>query len=217
MGTSSSFFQETNNTPAVPSVAGPTTPPGAAASSFFQETNNVPTALQSEAAILAAANAAAASASSSLAAFHALYLGPFAVEPSTTGVTTGALYYNTATAIMRVFNGTAWVDFDGRSVATNTWAATVAIDWATGNIQRVTLAGATTFTFANGRDGGRLVLELTQDATGSRTVTLPASVHYGALIPSVTFSTAANKKDRLGFIYNSATASYDLVAIATGF
>ncbi len=84
---------------------------------------------------------------------------------------------------------------------TVTWAATTAIDWSLGNTQKVTLGGATTFTFANGQSGGKYTLVLIQDATGSRTVTWPASVKWsGGTAPTLT--TTATKTDFVGFIYD---------------
>lgn len=102
------------------------------------------------------------------------------------------------------------------TVYENAWASTLDIDWSRGMTQRVTLSGNTTFTFRNARDGEKLVLELKQDATGSRTITLPANVRYSLYIPSVVLSTSAGYLDRLGFIYNATDGKYDLVAVAYG-
>jgi len=97
------------------------------------------------------------------------------------------------------------------------WSSTMNINWAAYNVQRITLAGNTTFTFSGGNDGARLILELTQDSTGGRTITLPSSVHYGTTIPSVALSTGSGKKDRLGFIYNAISQTYDLVGVVYGY
>jgi type II secretory pathway pseudopilin PulG len=97
---------------------------------------------------------------------------------------------------------------------TLTWAATTAIDWSNGNTQKVTLAGATTFTFANGQAGGKYTLVLVQDATGNRTVTWPASVKWsGGTAPTLT--TTGGKTDFIGFIYDGA--NYYGVGSATNF
>lgn len=103
------------------------------------------------------------------------------------------------------------------TVVTKTWASTVAINWSDANCQRVTLSGPTTFTFTGGVDGEKLILELKQDATGSRTITLPSNVRFSTTIPSVLLSTAANKIDKLGFMFNSTDNKYDLVAVTYGF
>lgn len=103
------------------------------------------------------------------------------------------------------------------TVYTNTWASTVTIDWSLALTHRITLAGPTTLTFTGGRNGAKYVLEIKQDATGSRSLTLPAKVRYGTYIPNVDLSTTPNKTDKLGFIYNQADDKYDLVAVAYGF
>lgn len=106
---------------------------------------------------------------------------------------------------------------DEYTVHTNTWASSVTIDWSTALTQRITLAGPTTLTFTGGRNGAKYVLEIKQDATGSRTYTLPAKVRYGTYIPNVDITSTPNKTDKLGFIYDSAADKYDLVAVAYGF
>jgi len=98
-----------------------------------------------------------------------------------------------------------------------TWAATMAIDWSTADVVRITLAGNTTFTFTGATNDQRLMLELTQDATGGRTVTWPASLRYSSTIPAIAMSTAAGRLDRIGFIYRAGTNTYDVIAVAIGF
>lgn len=102
------------------------------------------------------------------------------------------------------------------TVVTKTWASTVAINWNDANCQRVTLAGNTTFTFTGAVDGEKLILEIKQDATGSRTISLPASVRYSLTIPTVSLSSTPNVIDKLGFMYNATDNKYDLVAVTYG-
>jgi hypothetical protein len=93
-------------------------------------------------------------------------------------------------------------------------AETIAVDWSKGNTQAVTLHGNSTVTFSNGQKGGKYLLILKQDGTGSRTVTWPSSVHWpGVYGPTLT--TTADKKDYISFFYDGVT--YDLLAIAQGF
>ncbi len=92
------------------------------------------------------------------------------------------------------------------------YAAAADIDWNNGNTQSLTLTAApTTLTFANGRDGGKYVLILKQDATGSRTITWPAEARFPGGT-ALTLTTTANKTDYVGFIYNGADLKYDAVA-----
>jgi hypothetical protein len=92
-------------------------------------------------------------------------------------------------------------------------APAITVDWSRGSTQTVTLAGNRTLTFLNGQKGGKYILILKQDATGSRTVTWPASVHWpGTYGPPLT--TTAGKADYIVLIYNGV--SYDMVAISQG-
>lgn len=102
-------------------------------------------------------------------------------------------------------------------VSAATWAATVAINWLDLDVVRITLTGATTLAFTGAQDGQRCLLELTQGGAGGHTVTLPASVQLSDTISGVQLSTGAGKRDRLGFVYNGATNTYDLIALAIGF
>jgi len=77
--------------------------------------------------------------------------------------------------------------------------ATIALDWNNSNVQSVTLAGNRTFTFANPKDGGRYLIALKQDATGSRTVTWPTITWAGGSAPTLT--TTANKTDLITLVY----------------
>lgn len=103
------------------------------------------------------------------------------------------------------------------TVVQDAWAPGVTIDWGAANCHRLTLGGNTTITFTGGRDGEKLILEIKQDATGSRSVTLPANIRYSSMITTVALSAAPNAMDKLGFMYNAADDKYDLVAAAYGF
>lgn len=89
-------------------------------------------------------------------------------------------------------------------------SGTRAINLANGNVVSATLAGATTFTFsgATASTACSFGLYLTQDATGNRTVTWPASVRWsGGTAP--TLSTSANAVDILVFeTINGGTTWY---------
>lgn len=102
-------------------------------------------------------------------------------------------------------------------IGTATCSTTTALNFADADIVRVTLTQSTTFTFAGAVDGQKIILELTQDNSGNRSVVWPASVAYPTQISSIVLSTGANKRDRVGFIYNSASGKYDLVAVTTGY
>lgn len=78
------------------------------------------------------------------------------------------------------------------------------INWRISNKQKSTLTNNCTFTFVAPGGASSLVLKLVQDATGSRTVTWPAAVHWsGGVAPTLT--TTADKVDIICFYYDGTT------------
>ena len=140
-----------------------------------------------------------------------------------TGTSTGIVDIGNSTGKVGV--GTAspqhMLDVNGslysrRYTVTDPGTGTIAIDWNNGNTQSVTITGTgRTITFANGQDGGKYVLIVKQDTTGSRTITTwPTAVRWptgGA----ITLTTTASKSDYIGFIYNGVDSKYDAVAFMT--
>ena len=100
------------------------------------------------------------------------------------------------------------------SLQTLTWASTLAWNLNTQQVAKVTLAGTTTISNpTNMVAGGTYVLFLTQDATGSRTVTWGANYRWsGATAPTLT--TTANATDIVTFVsdgslmYGTATTNF---------
>jgi hypothetical protein len=75
------------------------------------------------------------------------------------------------------------------------------INWNAGNKQKITLTGNATLTFTSPIGPCNLVFKVVQDATGSRTLTYPATVKWvGGSAPTLT--TAANAVDILVFYYD---------------
>ena len=94
-------------------------------------------------------------------------------------------------------------------------APTISVDWSKGETQIVTIGGNRTLIFSNGQKGGKYVLVVKQDATGSRTLTWPSSVHWPGPRPSNSgpiLTTTANKKDYFSFMYDGL--SYDVLGFA---
>jgi hypothetical protein len=78
---------------------------------------------------------------------------------------------------------------------------TCSFNWSSGNEHKAVLASNTTISFANGVTGGRYVLLLKQDGTGSRTVTWPVSVLWPSA-SAPTLSTTASKTDLFTFFFD---------------
>lgn len=75
------------------------------------------------------------------------------------------------------------------------------IVWDNGNLQKVTITGACTFTFTAPANPGKFTLMILQDATG-HAITLPTIIYPGGTAP--TWSSAANKKDLLSVMYDGS-------------
>lgn len=102
-------------------------------------------------------------------------------------------------------------------VDAHTYAASVTLDCASYDLFELTLTGNITIAFTGGTDGQRVAVRLTQDGTGSRTVTWDSSVSFGTDITTATASTTASKIDYFGLIYNSTALKYHLVSMARGY
>jgi len=96
-------------------------------------------------------------------------------------------------------------------------SGTYTVDWSLRDVVEITLSGNTTLTFTGAQSGQTCILRIKQDATGGRTVTWPSDVRFGTDLPSVTLSTAADKTDYIGFVYNNVVTKYDLVSVNRGF
>jgi len=102
--------------------------------------------------------------------------------------------------------------------ATLTDAATIATDASLGNHFRVTLGGNRTLgNPTNGTDGQKVLWEIIQDATGSRTLTLDTNFVLGTDISSTTLTTGANKRDFLGAVYNATAGKWYVIAFVKGY
>ena len=81
------------------------------------------------------------------------------------------------------------------------------IDWSNGQKQKLTLGADITLTFSNLGVGHRQ-LKIIQDATGSRSLTLPSGLWPDGT--AGTFSTAANAVDILSIYYDGSSLYYQL-------
>lgn len=107
---------------------------------------------------------------------------------------------------------------EASGVTNLTFATTTNVDAATGKHFRLTLTGNTTLANpTNLVNGQRIVFELIQDGTGSRTVALGSKFAFGTDIAGYTASTEASKRDFVGAIYNSTTDKLYIIAVAKGY
>lgn len=120
------------------------------------------------------------------------------------------------------FTGTVTAARVVASPVTVTYAATTTIDASLGNHFRITLTGNVTLAIpTNPIDGQHIIIELIQDATGGRTLTL-ATTGTGcfnvttAITGAIALTTAAGTRSYLGATYRTAGAKWDVLAFATG-
>lgn len=85
---------------------------------------------------------------------------------------------------------------------------TATLDLATGNEHRITMpSGNITIALSNATNGQKFIISVTQDGTGSRTVTWFTTIKWaGGSAPTLT--TTANKRDTFGFIC-TGSGTYD--------
>lgn len=87
-----------------------------------------------------------------------------------------------------------------QAFVTLTDAATVAVDFSVSNNNQVTVAGNRTLTFANPAVGEIYCVRITQDASGSRTITWPTIKWAGGSAPSLTAT--ASRTDDVFLMYD---------------
>lgn len=86
-------------------------------------------------------------------------------------------------------------------------SSTATIDWNKGNVQYITLTGATTLTFIGAAPGMRMILHV----AGAFTPTFPSSVRWsGGTTPTATAT--SGKKDIYTFVYSGKEGFYDGLA-----
>ncbi len=120
------------------------------------------------------------------------------------------------------FTGTATFAKLVQTPVTLTDASTVAVDASLGNTFRLTMTSGIGSTRAlgnptNSTDGQMILIEVIQDATGSRLLTYGTNYAFGSLVTSPTLTTTANKTDFIGFMYNSTAGKWRCIAFASGY
>lgn len=99
-------------------------------------------------------------------------------------------------------------------------AATILVDASLGNVFTFTVitTGRAVGAPSNPTDTQKILFRLRQDGTGSKTLTWNVAYSFGSDITAApTLSTAANKVDYVGFIYDSTNSKWHLLSYARGY
>ena len=92
-------------------------------------------------------------------------------------------------------------------LVSGTDGATVTFDLNESNTHRVTLGGNRTLALTNVSYGQKFITRLTQDTTGSRTVTWFNDIHWADGGTAPTLTTTAHKTDVFGFICTAVSGA----------
>lgn len=120
----------------------------------------------------------------------------------------------TATAVNLTASGRLMISPDTISIS----AGNADTDASLGNFFKITANANFTLTNpTNPTDGQRITWQITQDGTGSRTITLGSAFALGTDITSVVLTTTASKCDFLGAIYDSTAVKWRVVSFVKGY
>jgi hypothetical protein len=135
--------------------------------------------------------------------------------------TASPTFTGTATFATTTTTGTATFAKVVETPVNLTFATTTTVDASQGVYYRITLTGNTTMAApTNATDGQKILFEILQDATGSRTITWTSGAGgyaFGTDVTTPTLTTTANKRDFVGFVYNSTANLWYCLAVARGY
>ena len=122
-----------------------------------------------------------------------------------------------AASLDALLAGATFTGYMAPAVVALTDASTIAVNAALGNDFRVTItANRTMGSPSNPVDGQRIDFQVTQDGTGSRTITWNSVYDFGT-DGAPTLTTTASKTDLIGFIYNAALTKWLCAGWKLGF
>lgn len=104
-------------------------------------------------------------------------------------------------------------------IASSTGATTYTVNWESGNIQRFILTANSNMvinsTSSNPRSGGKYMVEVCQDPTGSRTLTFTNPISLRWTSGTTTITSTANFCTWIGMVYDERWGLYHVLASST--
>lgn len=125
-----------------------------------------------------------------------------AQRPSAVGISNGLEIYNTDIKCKQVYNGAQWQTL-GSGTQTISSSTSLTVNFNNGNFIQINLVSNITSLTLSNASPGIYIFELTQDSTGNRTITWPASVKWPGNVPPV-LSTSAGKIDIITLVYDGS-------------
>jgi len=113
---------------------------------------------------------------------------------------------------------TDWIKNTITKIVTLTDGPTISIDGSAGSQYNVVIAGnRTLLNPTNPIDGKKIIIKVTQDGVGGRTLTLDTAYKLGTDISALNLSNTPNATDYIGFVYDIALGKWCLLALMRGF
>lgn len=128
----------------------------------------------------------------------------------------GGVALPTGGAIWVYSDGTNILSITKEAIQTLTYNPAMTADYSRADTVKVTLGGNATITLSGAVDKQKCILELKQDDTGGRVVTL-VNHRFGSDLTEIELSTGPGLTDKIGFIYDAAAGTYDVVAVMRGY
>ena len=116
-------------------------------------------------------------------------------------VTGSTTFASSATFNNAVISGTETIKVLVETITTGSSGSNLTVNWSSGTIFMITLNNSTTLTYSGAMAGQTITLFLTQDGTGSRTVTWPLATKWAGGTPP-TLTTTHNRTDIITVFYD---------------
>ena len=136
-----------------------------------------------------------------------------------TGLTNGSAAQDAAAlGQVALLTGVTYAGYEAPAVVFLVDGASIPVNAAFGNDFRVTLGGNRTLANpTNPVNGQRILFQIIQDGTGSRTLAYGTAYKFSATLPQPVLTTTLAATDILGFVYSAAQSKWLFISFLAGF